>query len=110
MLLARYARGAMESLPAEWAMRLKRISRRFANPKRSPRDLSRGERRSVTRGRGLDFEAVREYALGDELRSLDWKVTARTGRPHIKVYREERNRPLSFAFELSSIFQSGTSR
>jgi len=47
---------------------------------------------SVFRGTGLDFEEVREYQEGDDIRNMDWKVTARTNEPHLKVYREERER------------------
>jgi len=47
---------------------------------------------SVFRGQGLNFEEVREYREGDDIRNMDWKVTARTNEPHMKVYREERER------------------
>jgi len=47
---------------------------------------------SVFRGQGLNFEEVREYREGDDIRNMDWKVTARTDEPHMKVYREERER------------------
>ena len=52
--------------------------------------LLAGEYRSVFRGRGIEFEDVRRYQAGDDVRSMDWKVTARTGEPHIKRYIEER--------------------
>jgi len=47
---------------------------------------------SVFRGQGMDFEETREYRTGDEIRYMDWRVTARTGTPHLKVFREERER------------------
>ncbi len=47
---------------------------------------------SVFHGQGLDFEKVREYEVGDDIRNMDWKVTARTGKPHLKVFQEERER------------------
>jgi uncharacterized protein (DUF58 family) len=47
---------------------------------------------SVFRGQGLNFEEVREYREGDDIRNMDWKVPARTNEPHLKVYREERER------------------
>ena len=49
-----------------------------------------GEYNSAFRGRGMEFEEVREYQPGDEVRTIDWNVTARTGQPFVKTYREER--------------------
>ncbi len=53
-------------------------------------DLLAGEYTSSFKGRGMQFDEVREYVPGDEVRTIDWNVTARTGTPHIKIYREER--------------------
>jgi uncharacterized protein (DUF58 family) len=53
-----------------------------------------GGYRSVYRGRGLEFDEVRIYQPGDEVRDIDWRVTARRGRPHTRLYREERDRPV----------------
>ena len=52
-----------------------------------------GRRASRLRGRGLEFEEIRAYLPGDDVRAIDWKVTARTGSPHVRVTREERDRP-----------------
>jgi uncharacterized protein (DUF58 family) len=52
-----------------------------------------GRRTSRVRGRGLDFEELREYVAGDDVRSIDWRVTARTQKPYVRVYTEERDRP-----------------
>jgi len=52
-----------------------------------------GRRASRLRGRGLEFEELRAYLPGDDVRGIDWKVTARTGVPHVRVTREERDRP-----------------
>ncbi len=49
---------------------------------------------SSFRGRGLDFMETRHYQPGDDIRAMDWRVTARTGNPHIKLFREERERPI----------------
>jgi uncharacterized protein (DUF58 family) len=49
-----------------------------------------GEYHSVFKGRGMDFDEVREYVAGDEVRTIDWNVTARAGRPFVKKYTEER--------------------
>lgn len=53
-----------------------------------------GESRSRYRGRGMEFEEARLYAPGDDVRNIDWRVTARTGTAHTKVFREERERPV----------------
>ncbi|MEJ1402066.1 MAG: DUF58 domain-containing protein, partial [Candidatus Sedimenticola sp. (ex Thyasira tokunagai)] len=49
---------------------------------------------SVYRGRGLEFDEVRAYQPGDDVRTIDWRVTARRGRTHTKLFREERERPV----------------
>lgn len=59
-------------------------------------------------GRGLDFAEVREYHAGDEVRMMDWNVTARTGRAHIKVFMEERERPVIFLVDQTPSMQFGT--
>lgn len=51
-----------------------------------------GQNVSKLRGRGLNFEEMRQYQRGDDIRTMDWKVTNRTGKPHVKVYTEERER------------------
>ncbi len=61
-----------------------------------------GERRSRYRGRGLDMEELRIYQPGDDIRSIDWRVTARTQTPHTRLYREERERPVLLAGDLRS--------
>lgn len=53
-------------------------------------DVFAGEYHSVFKGRGMEFDEVREYQIGDDIRSIDWNVTARTGTPYIKKYIEER--------------------
>lgn len=52
-----------------------------------------GRRASHVRGRGLDFEEIRSYVSGDDVRTIDWRVTARTQKPCVRVYSEERDRP-----------------
>ncbi|MDC7123972.1 MAG: DUF58 domain-containing protein [Spirochaetales bacterium] len=68
-----------------------------------------GEFESAFKGMGLEFEEVREYQPGDEIRSIDWNVTARAGYPHIKRYREERELSIYFLVDVSpsSRFGSG---
>ena len=53
-----------------------------------------GSHLSKLRGRGMDFAEVRNYQAGDEIRHMEWRVTARTGKPHIKLYQQERERPV----------------
>jgi uncharacterized protein (DUF58 family) len=52
-----------------------------------------GNRSTRIRGRGIEFEEVRQYQAGDDIRTIDWRVTARSGKPHTKMFREERERP-----------------
>jgi uncharacterized protein (DUF58 family) len=59
-----------------------------------------GAHRSAQRGRGLEFEEVRPYAAGDDARTIDWRVTARRGKPHTKLFREERERPVWIVADL----------
>ena len=67
-----------------------------------------GTYRSVFRGSGLDFEEVREYEPGDDIRTIDWNVTARMSVPYIKKYREERELNIFLAVDVSSSFWFGT--
>jgi uncharacterized protein (DUF58 family) len=53
-----------------------------------------GRKRSRLRGRGLDFDELRHYRPGDDIRTMDWKITQRTGSPYVRVYTEERDRPV----------------
>lgn len=61
-----------------------------------------GTHRSAHRGRGLEIEEVRPYVAGDDPRSIDWRVTARRGRVHTKLFREERERPVWLLVELGA--------
>jgi uncharacterized protein (DUF58 family) len=67
-----------------------------------------GSYRSAFRGRGIEFEEVREYFPGDDIRSIDWKVTARSGKPHVKSYREERELTVMIAVDTSASTATGT--
>lgn len=84
------------------AQRLRLAARNSARAQRGGAHLSR------FRGRGIDFDEVRVYQPGDDIRAMDWRVTARTGRPHAKVFREERERPVLFAVDLGASMQFGT--
>src|SRR6516162_9744704 len=61
-------------------------------PRQPVHSLLSGRFASRMRGRGLNFEEIRDYRSGDDVRSIDWKVTVRLQKPHIRVYNEERDR------------------
>ncbi len=63
---------------------------------------------SKLRGRGMEFDEVRLYQQGDDASSIDWKVTARKGKPHVKLYREERERPVLIALDYRAPMFFGT--
>lgn len=65
-------------------------------------ELLGGEYKSVFKGRGMEFDEVREYQPGDEVRTIDWNVTARTGKPFVKRFIEEREQSLFFLVDMSS--------
>ncbi|MDO3381271.1 DUF58 domain-containing protein [Gilvimarinus algae] len=61
-------------------------------PRQRSKSLLAGRHGSRMRGRGLNFEELRDYRVGDDIRAIDWRVTARMGRPHVRVYAEEKDR------------------
>lgn len=67
-------------------------------PRRS-RALGDGSNPSPFRGRGMEFAEVRSYQSGDDIRTIDWRVTARSGKPHTKLFQEERERPVLVALD-----------
>jgi len=69
-----------------------------------------GNHRSAQRGRGIEFEEVRLYAPGDDAHSIDWRVTARRGRPHTKMFREDRERPVWLLADLHPGLYFGSKR
>jgi uncharacterized protein (DUF58 family) len=60
-----------------------------------------GQHRSRFRGRGMDYQESRSYQAGDDIRNMDWRVTARTDRPHTKLFQEERERPVMVCVDLA---------
>ena len=66
----------------------------------SARSAITGVHASRFRGRGMDYQESRVYQSGDDIRSMDWRVTARTGRAHVKLYQEERERPVVVMVDL----------
>ena len=73
-------------------------------------DVMAGGYTSVFRGSGIEFDEVREFAEGDDLRAVDWNVTARTGRPFVKKYIEERELTVLFLLDLSASTGFGTTQ
>ena len=69
-----------------------------------------GAYRSRFRGRGVDFVESRNYLPGDDIRNMDWRVTARTGKPHTKIFQEERERPVLVVLDASPSLFFGTRR
>ena len=67
-----------------------------------------GQYESVFKGRGMQFDEVREYTPGDDIRTIDWNVTARTGKPYIKRFVEEREMTVMFVVDLSASGDFGT--
>lgn len=86
-------------IPADY---LKRIRRLEIRSRRLAEEFSAGAYRSVFKGRGLDFEDVRAYADGDDVRFIDWNVTARMRTPFIKRFREERELGVLIAVDVSA--------
>lgn len=69
-----------------------------------------GDARSAHLGRGLDFEEVRAYQAGDDIRAMDWRTTARTGKPYLKIYREEHHPALHVVIDRGASMRFGTQR
>ena len=80
---------------------LKNIRRIEIRTRRLVADVFSGEYQSVFKGRGMEFTEVREYLPGDDIRSIDWNVTARTGHPYIKKFEEERELTIMFVVDAS---------
>ncbi|MFQ5741378.1 MAG: DUF58 domain-containing protein [Acidobacteriota bacterium] len=65
-------------------------------------DVFSGEYQSVFKGRGMDFAEVREYQFGDDIRTIDWNVTARMGHPYVKIFEEERELTVMLVVDASA--------
>ena len=79
-------------------------------PKVQARQMLAGGHKSRFRGRGMDFDQVRIYQPGDDVRSIDWRVTARTQTPHTKIFSEEREKPILVITDLRSPMFFGSKR
>ena len=87
---------------------LKKIRRIQISTSRKVTDVFAGQYKSVFKGIGMEFDEVREYMPGDEIRSIDWNVTARTGHPFIKKFVEERELTIMLLLDISKSSLFGT--
>ena len=87
---------------------LKRIRRIDLRTRRLVNDIFSGEYHSVFKGRGVEFSEVREYSFGDDIRTIDWNVTARMDRPYVKLFEEERELTVMLLFDISSSGEFGS--
>jgi uncharacterized protein (DUF58 family) len=92
-------------IPKEVLKKIRRIQIRTSH---MVNDVLAGQYHSAFRGRGMEFEEVREYLPGDDIRTIDWNVTARSGHPYVKVFREERELTVMLVVDLSGSLQFGT--
>jgi uncharacterized protein (DUF58 family) len=89
---------------------LKKVRQIEIRTNREVTDALGGQYHSVFKGRGMEFEEVREYLPGDEVRSIDWNVTARFGHPFVKKFKEERELTVMLVVDVSASGQFGSVR
>ena len=94
-------------LPKEIIRTVRRIEIRT---KKLVNDVFSGEYHSIFKGRGMEFEEVREYQPGDDVRVIDWNVTARYGHPFVKRFKEERELTVMLLVDASSSGEFGTAQ
>lgn len=87
---------------------LKKVRQIEVRTNRLVNDSLAGNYHSVFKGSGMNFDEVREYVPGDDIRSIDWNVTARTGIPHIKKFTEERELTIMLMIDISSSGEFGS--
>jgi len=87
---------------------LKKVRRIEITTRSLVNDVFSGEYHSVFKGRGIDFSEVREYTVGDDIRTIDWNVTARMGHPYVKIFQEERELTVMLMVDVSSSGNFGT--
>ncbi|EKD51142.1 MAG: hypothetical protein ACD_62C00335G0004 [uncultured bacterium] len=89
---------------------IKKIDSLFIRSRHRVTDVFSGEYESAFRGRGIEFEEFREYVPGDDIRQIDWHVTARMDKPFVKIYREEREQTIFFLVDSSRSLKFGQKR
>jgi uncharacterized protein (DUF58 family) len=87
---------------------LKKVRRIEITTRRMVNDVFSGEYHSVFKGQGMEFDEVREYQPGDDIRAIDWNVTARMGAPYIKRFMEERELVVTFLLDVSASGRFGS--
>jgi uncharacterized protein (DUF58 family) len=87
---------------------LKKVKRIEIQTRGLVNDVFSGEYHSVFKGRGMEFAEVREYQRGDDIRTIDWNVTARMGHPFVKIFEEERELTVMLLVDVSSSGEFGT--
>ncbi|MBT7501710.1 MAG: DUF58 domain-containing protein, partial [Gemmatimonadales bacterium] len=87
---------------------LKKVRRIEISTRGLVNEVFSGEYHSVFKGRGMSFAEVREYQYGDDIRSIDWNVTARSGSPFVKIFEEERELTVMLLFDVSGSGDFGT--
>ena len=87
---------------------IKKIKQIHIKSRKTVNTLMAGQYRSVFRGSGIEFEEVREYAPGDDVKSIDWNVSARMGKVFVKLYREERESIVMLLIDMSASLDFGT--
>lgn len=87
---------------------LKRVRKIEIKTKGLSKHIFSGEYHSAFKGRGMSFSEVRDYSYGDDVRNIDWNVTARTGDPHVKIFEEERELTVMFLIDISNSTFFGT--
>jgi uncharacterized protein (DUF58 family) len=87
---------------------LAQVRRLTIRSRRAVQEVFSGAYRSAFRGKGLEFADVREYVVGDDVRAIDWNVTARAGRPYVKRFEEERELTVVLAMDLSGSLAFGS--
>jgi len=97
-------------MPRELAEVLKEVRRIQIVASKQVNDLLAGEYHSVFKGRGMEFDSVREYVPGDDIRGIDWNVTARANAPYVKKFREERELTVLVALDISASGSFGSHR
>ncbi|MDM7859990.1 DUF58 domain-containing protein [Alteromonas sp. ASW11-36] len=106
--LAAYQTNGVELCVAELVRYRHHTKALDLSPSANPQAQLSGSYISRIKGRGMEFDESRHYQPGDDIRAIDWRVTARTGKTHTKVFREERERPVYVLTDMSKTMQFGS--